>query len=731
MLMCQFSVFSQFVTVKDGKFKLGENDFYFQGGNIHHIAYDKSSDPGTKNGGPTNFSYDDIDKIFKHYQEKKITVVRAWAYFNKDKGDRDKTAFQLDWKSGINGKAVHKLYYVIKKAEDYNIKLIFAFTNFEQDFGGMAWYVQKYMEKFEGIKNINLKEDFKKGGKYAFRKIQFYWNPKIKEAYKFYVSSLLNSYNPLTKRLIKNEPSIMGWDLSNEPHTIDNAESANKGNAAYGWLNEMANFVHGIAPNHLITTGEEGYMAESNTRTIAPYQWIDDGTKGVDYAKNRWIKNIDFITIHAYPDRWRADDGDARVALEWGRNNFFKKRADLAKAANKPLVMEEYGYSFRRDKMQSQFEGSKIRDAFLRKMHQMANENDMAGMIVWQLLPHKHSYQTHFPGSDDYDISYDWNEDGTQAIYDNAYFLSKKGFKSGGNTDNSNSAVVEIVNAPLSIPQEANKWHKIELNSAKKGSVIIALKDPSNWNTFVYEGRNVKIGYQTFWVRTYKTVTPINREKLIWEVKFNSDKPVTKPTSLFNNAASNNGGSNPIIQSAPTSIPRGGDRSHKIVVKYPTAGRAEIALRNSVTFKEHAKVYQTINVTAGQVIEHWPWVNQYIDGNINLIWEVKLFNNDNKQIGFRSQTVNLSSGKSLRNFNNNSTAIYPLPMNNILNIESGDTITHLELVDLNGRTVLKRNINTIGQTIKLNTSTLVSNQVYFLNLYNNNKKLSANKVIKK
>lgn len=626
-LVCNFTVFSQFVTVENTKFKLGKNDFYFQGGNIHHIAFNKS-------GSPTNFSNNDIDAIFKHYKEKKITVVRAWAYFNKDVTDSNETAFQLDWRTGVNNAGVQKLYYVIKKAEEYDIKLILAFTNFEQDFGGMAWYVKKYLEKFEGKTNINLREDFKKNGKYGSRKIDFYWNGKIKSAFKLYVSSLLNSKNPLTGRLIKNEPAIMAWDLANEPHTIDNAESwPNKGNAVYGWLNEMANYVKSIDKNHLITTGEEGYLADRNTKTGFPYSWINDGTKGVDFAKNRWIKNIDFMTIHAYPDRWREGaDGDARAALEWGAFNFFKNRADLSKQANMPLVMEEYGYSFENDRKQSPSNNKRIRGEYLRRMHQIANNNNIAGMVVWQLIPHKHSYKTHFPGSDDYDISYDWNEDGTQAIYDNANFLFNKGFK-----QNNQSA--------------------------------------SN---------------------------------------------------------SNNNNANPTIQSAPNSISRIGKRSYKLVVKYPKKGRVAVSLKNSNTFQLYGKVYNPTNATfAGQVIEHWLWVNQDIPWNTNLIWEIKTFDNNNKAIGYTSKSVSLNGSKFLDNPNEApTTTAYPIPMEDVLNIESNENITYAELVNLAGKVVLKQTFKNQDTVKQLDTSKLVSKQVYFLNLYNTNGKFDIRKLIK-
>lgn len=84
--------------------------------------------------------------------------------------------------------------------------------------------------------------------------------------------------------------------------------------------------------------GEEGYRVRGDT-SCCTNNWLNGGVKGVDFDTNVADRNIDFATVHAYPDNW----GIAASDYKWYGPNFLADRARIAHAAGKPIVMEEYG----------------------------------------------------------------------------------------------------------------------------------------------------------------------------------------------------------------------------------------------------------------------------------------------------------------------------------------------------------------------------------------------------
>lgn len=68
-----------------------------------------------------------------------------------------------------------------------------------------------------------------------------------------------------------------------------------------GWVQEMATYVKSVDNKHLVEIGMEGFYGDS----IPDRTQYNPGYKvGTDFVANNQIKEIDFTTIHAYPDLW-------------------------------------------------------------------------------------------------------------------------------------------------------------------------------------------------------------------------------------------------------------------------------------------------------------------------------------------------------------------------------------------------------------------------------------------
>ncbi|NJN65224.1 MAG: cellulase family glycosylhydrolase [Chloroflexaceae bacterium] len=103
---------------------------------------------------------------------------------------------------------------------------------------------------------------------------------------------------------------IMAWDVHNEP---DHYEKWQQGDAddVLMWLGRMADEIHRLAPNHLVTVGMGQYQ---NLWQMGP-----DGRRVIDYS--------DIVSVHIYnpPDTAR-------------------QLGELAARTSKPIILEEFGW---------------------------------------------------------------------------------------------------------------------------------------------------------------------------------------------------------------------------------------------------------------------------------------------------------------------------------------------------------------------------------------------------
>lgn len=61
----------------------------------------------------------------------------------------------------------------------------------------------------------------------------------------------------------------------------------------------MARFVKSLDRKHMVENGMEGFYGEKN-KEYNPGSYL----YGTDFINNNLITEIDFTTIHAYPDAW-------------------------------------------------------------------------------------------------------------------------------------------------------------------------------------------------------------------------------------------------------------------------------------------------------------------------------------------------------------------------------------------------------------------------------------------
>ena len=136
-----------------------------------------------------------------------------------------------------------------------------------------------------------------------------------KEEYKKFIKRVLERENTVNGRIYKDDPTIMAWDILNEPAMQFTSDAEFK-----AWLAEISAYIKTIDPNHLLTIGlENGNSLYDQT--------------GPHYdALN--VPDLDFFSIHFNLP------AHANLAAELPRLEY---RVKTFTGMGKPVVLEEFG----------------------------------------------------------------------------------------------------------------------------------------------------------------------------------------------------------------------------------------------------------------------------------------------------------------------------------------------------------------------------------------------------
>ncbi|RWW22988.1 hypothetical protein GW17_00012783 [Ensete ventricosum] len=148
------------------------------------------------------------------------------------------------------------------------------------------------------------------------------------------------------------------------------------------WIAEMAAYVKSIDSNHLLEAGLEGFYGASSPQKQFNPRSLQVGT---DFIANNRIPNIDFATVHVYPDQWLSTSND-QSQLAFLSNWIDAHIRDARDALRKPLLVTEFGKS-------SKDPGFSVgqRDALFKTVYSKIywsarSGGSAAGGFFWQLL---------------------------------------------------------------------------------------------------------------------------------------------------------------------------------------------------------------------------------------------------------------------------------------------------------------------------------------------------------
>ncbi|MGB7069635.1 MAG: cellulase family glycosylhydrolase [Pyrinomonadaceae bacterium] len=165
---------------------------------------------------------------------------------------------------------------------------------------------------------------------------KFYSCTPCMDDYALRARSVINRMNLVTRQKYVDDPTIMAWELANEPRPMRPA--ANDDYKA--WIADTAAMIKELDSKHLVTIGHEGRI----------------GTESLEiFEEIHADPNIDYLTIHIWPKNW-AWFAPEKMAEEYSKAEamtgaYIMQHAVVAAKLKKPLVIEEFGlprdaYSF-------------------------------------------------------------------------------------------------------------------------------------------------------------------------------------------------------------------------------------------------------------------------------------------------------------------------------------------------------------------------------------------------
>lgn len=301
------------------------NDFVKQAGPELRLHGKLFRFAGSNNYYPMYKSKRMVDDLLATAASQGFRVMRVWGSLdigNQDgsgsiRGKADGVYFQYwdgsapAYNDGADG--LQHLDYLIAKAGQVGLRLVIPFVNNWNDFGGMDQYVRW------------------RGGQYHD---QFYTDPVIRQWYKNWIAHLLNRTNSYTGVKYKDDPTIMTWELGNEPRCLSAGAYPRSPSCTtqtlIGWADEMSTYIKSIDNKHLVSVGDEGFYCLPNAA-----HWTENCGEGVDTLAFTALEHIDVMSFHLYPDSWGRD---AAWGTQWIQRHFRD-----ARALNKPAMLGEFG----------------------------------------------------------------------------------------------------------------------------------------------------------------------------------------------------------------------------------------------------------------------------------------------------------------------------------------------------------------------------------------------------
>ncbi|HAN77370.1 MAG TPA: hypothetical protein DCQ31_06140 [Bacteroidales bacterium] len=308
-----------FVRVTNGQFTINKEPYRFIGVNYWYGMYLGAE--GNESGR---------ERLVRELNELQALGVNNLRIQASSEGDSlslfgVKPALQ-DSLGNLDEKLLVGLDFLLAQMAERNMYAVLVLNNYWPWTGGMAQY-----NKWYGGGEIPYpNETGESWGKYMSYTSEFIKNEEANDAYKAFIKKLVIRKNTLTGTVYKNDPTIMAWQLANEPRGGSSEEDRE---IFINWLGETAEYIKDLDKKHLVSVGSEGIVGHL--------------LNADDYFQAHKSKYIDYLTLHLWPETWQMyDKFKPEESFEFAKDTcekYLLAHLEMAKKLNKPAVLEEFG----------------------------------------------------------------------------------------------------------------------------------------------------------------------------------------------------------------------------------------------------------------------------------------------------------------------------------------------------------------------------------------------------
>ncbi|UII80371.1 cellulase family glycosylhydrolase [Flagellimonas sp. CMM7] len=305
----------QFVTVEEGAFSLKKKEYVFVGSNYWQ---------GMNLGAPKS---GDRQRLVRELDELKamgVTNLRILAASEADENMKYCVHPALQTAPGVYNEDLWLgLDFLLSEMQKRDMKAVLVLGNFWTWSGGFPQYL-----KWAGAGDIPYpQEDAHSWDDFTSYSKQFYLNEDAKKAMLDHVKKVIQRKNTITRKAYKKDPTIMAWQLANEPRGYDLPDQF------MSWIKETSSLIKKKDKHHLVCLGTEGNTYKEG-----------NGTRVLD---NNDYKNIDYITMHIWAQNWSwfdpTQDEQAYQEAIKKVDDYWSTHVEAANLLNKPIVLEEFG----------------------------------------------------------------------------------------------------------------------------------------------------------------------------------------------------------------------------------------------------------------------------------------------------------------------------------------------------------------------------------------------------
>ena len=310
---------SRFVTVRGTGFVLEGRPYHFVGANYWQAMNLASHGPG---GNRRQFLHE-LDEM----KARGITNLRIIAASEGPDTEPLRIVPALLKAPGVyDADLLDGLDFTLKALADRDMKAIMTMGNMWHWSGGFGQFLV-----WAGVANAIPYPPPRPGGdwdEYQRFASEFYGNARAVSIYLDHVTKIVTRVNPYTHTAYRDDPTIMAWELANEPRALKNVD------AYLAWVATSARAIKALDRKHLVTIGSEGDTS-------------DPAYSGTEYQRDHAPAFLDYGTAHVWVQNWGWYDPlhpettyAPAVALA---ESYIDSHVARTVTLNKPIVFEEFG----------------------------------------------------------------------------------------------------------------------------------------------------------------------------------------------------------------------------------------------------------------------------------------------------------------------------------------------------------------------------------------------------